>query len=257
MPVTVEVAYTVSIDGSAPWKVSGDLVRVVDGLSFVKVRPWDPQFVRLVVHDFLKLPKGARPSLAQCPGFKEVLRLRNSHVAEFCAEPEPTEPSLFGNTVAKKKAKVTRMNATKLAELREAPAVMEFTVPGVSGCPPLNISAIKPIHPCDDLCVRLDGDTLDHLVAFMRAEGVDIDSLTTKRQYGNGGNAPGVWRNGSAGLIRKLVACDDAPDKKRYQSLNSSNSRSDSDSQALTDDGEPTDPLPLQDGSPSSGHSNE
>ena len=60
---------------------------------------------------------------------------------------------------------------------------------------------VKPAHPCDEVCVKLDASSLEQIVLFIRDCGADVDSLVGRRQYG--GPTPGVWRIGSAGLIRK------------------------------------------------------
>ena len=211
MPVVVETTYNIMLDASPPWRVASDLVKVVNGTTFVKLRPWDPTFCRLVAHNIVDLPKRVRPSLAQCDGFQSLLKLRNDSTPEFqdIENPSTTGSRLFGDSTsqkAKKKPKLPRMNAAKLQELRENPVLLEVAVPGVGEGPTLNITFIKPAHPCDEMCIRMDPDSLEHVVAFIRAGGLDLDGLTTKRQYGGGES--GVWRNGSAGLIQKLAVHD-------------------------------------------------
>ena len=82
MNMTIDTTYTVSFDGSPKWHIKADLVKQVQGYSFIKVRPYDEAFCRFVVRDFLALPKRNRPSLAQCPGWKALLECRNDAVAE-------------------------------------------------------------------------------------------------------------------------------------------------------------------------------
>ena len=96
MPVTIETAYYVSIDKSPVWKVNADLMREVGEQVFVKIRPYDPQLVRLVCHNVVELPKKERPSLAQCAGFKAIIKLRNDSVFQDRPQTDSVEESLFG-----------------------------------------------------------------------------------------------------------------------------------------------------------------
>ena len=220
MNMKIDTTYTVSFDGSPKWHIKADLVKQVQGSSFIKVRPYDESFCRFVVHDFLALPKRNRPSLAQCPGWKALLKCRNDAVAEQAKETEPEGESisLFGSDTRASK-KVVRLNAAQLQDLRDNPEVMEFMVAGAGGRPSLNVSAIKPAHPCDDLYVPLDADSIEHLVVLLREHGIDEESLLSKRQYGSMDLEAGVWRNGGNSLVKKVDAADasgdeDAPAKR-------------------------------------------
>ena len=202
MQVNIEVCYSVSFENSPQWMIKAEDVKTVDNVVFVKVRPCDPQFCKFLAHGFLELPKRCRPSLAQCPGWKALLKCRNDKALEQTANPDQ-EASLFGSDQKQTAKKLVR-NAAQLQELRDNPEVMEFTVPGVEGSPDLNVSTIKPAHPCDGLCLPLDGDSIQHVVLFLRDVGVDLDNLLSKRQYG-GMDMGGVWRNGGASIVKSLA----------------------------------------------------
>ena len=217
MPTVVEVAYNVSFNGSAPWRVPSGLIQLVDQLPFVRLRAWDGAFVRLVIHHLLELPKGqsySRPSLASCEGFKALRKLLNDAVAVAaqCATAEPQEKSLFGESATScKTKKAPVMKASQLNELRATPTTCEFLVPGSDGRPALSIMAIKPVHPCDDLQICLDADSLDHCIMYIRSFGISLEQLFTKRQYAS--LSPGLWLNGSAGKVRKIIVdADDEPE---------------------------------------------
>jgi len=162
MAVKIETTHTVSFEGSPKWHIKAEQVKHVDGSSFVKVRPYDEAFCRCVVHGCLDLPKRSRPSLAQCPGWKALLKCRNDAVAEQMKslEPEHEAASLFGNDTRASKKSAPRLNAAQLQELRDNPEVMEFVIDGAGGRPPLNVSTIKPAHPCDDMYIPLDSDSI-------------------------------------------------------------------------------------------------
>ena len=109
MPTVVEVAYNVSSNGSPPWRIPSNLITQVQDRPFVKLRPWDAAFVKLVLYQSLDLPKGQdypRPSLASCEGFRALIQLRNNAVAEQKKVAAPQEECLFGSQgVASKKKK--------------------------------------------------------------------------------------------------------------------------------------------------------
>ena len=134
MPVVVEMAYNVRFNDGPLWKINSDLVRYVDNAPFVKLRAWDYSFVRVVAHGVIEVPKGTRPSLASCEGFKALMKHRNEAMLVLNQEPsEPEEPSLFDPEVPQKaqsSLRPTRINAAKLQELREEPTAMEFMLPG-------------------------------------------------------------------------------------------------------------------------------
>ena len=54
----------------------------------------------------------------------------------------------------------------------------------------------------------LDSTVLDHVFRFIVEQGVSAEDLFAKRQYGTD-HGPGVWSNGSAGLVRKIAPIQD------------------------------------------------
>ena len=107
--------------------------------------------------------------------------------------------------------------------MRDEPVAFDFEVPGFDNVPGLSITAIKPAHPCDDLCVKLDTDTLQHLVAFIRGHGFNGEDLLTKRTYRDSG-VPGCWKMGLAGLVRLTTEEEKEDDgvmgTQKYRSVN-------------------------------------
>ena len=85
-------------------------------------------------------------------------------------------------------------------------------MPGADGRPPLDISTVKPAHPCDDFYVPLDSDSIDHIVMFMREAGIESDSLVSKRQYGGVGREKGVWLNGNGVLVKNVAGDAESSD---------------------------------------------
>ena len=234
MPLLIQKTFSVSFDDSPTWKVSPELLKTIDGVDFVKLRPWDMGFVKLVAHGVAEVNYKQKCSLAGTRGFKSLLQLRNDAVLseEKLQDDDDIEDTgaaaLFGDSVRPaKKARAgalrPRINAAKLQAMRDEPVAFDFEVPGIDNVPGLSITAIKPAHPCDDLCVKLDTDTLHHLVSFIRGHGFNGEDLLNKRTYRDSG-VPGCWKMGSAGLVRLTTEeekeKDDGVMGTKYRSVN-------------------------------------
>ena len=64
------------------------------------------------------------------------------------------------------------------------------------------VSMVTPAHPADDMIIELTADGIDHIVKFIRANGLDADISTSSRDYRTEG--PGVWKMGSVGLAKRV-----------------------------------------------------
>ena len=125
MPVMVEQMYSVTFNDSPAWRVPSDCIKRVDGVDFLKVKPYDMGFIKFVCAGMVDIPKRARLSLAQCEGFKSLIDLRNDAAAAAVTTTQPSVAEmLFGRQVVpnkksdKKLRKTPKINAAKLAELR-------------------------------------------------------------------------------------------------------------------------------------------
>ena len=222
MPLTVVATYSVAWDKSPVWKIDAQLIKTVDAQQYVKLRPYEQSLIRIVCHNFLELPKNSKFSLASTAGWNKLIELRNS-VAFAPTTKTVAASGLFGTTVVepkKKKHRPARLNASQLQELRATPTRMEFEVPGCDGFPDLLISSLQPAHPCDELWIRLNADSLEHVFRFLRLD-LDVEMLGNRRSYASSSQT-GVWSNGSAGLIRKIGTDvgEDGRGSRRYKSLN-------------------------------------
>ena len=135
----------------------------------------------------------------------------------------PIMASLFGASAKppKKQQKPARMKTTELQQLRNNPTPFEWEVPGVDASPSLMVTSLKPAHPGDDLWSLLDNSNIQHVIEFVRSEGVDIDALLNRRVYGHG-DSQGGWRMGSAGIVMKIPEADDdaeSPAVKKYKTI--------------------------------------
>ena len=105
MPLLIQKTFSVSFDDSPTWKVSPELLKSIDGVDFVKLRPWDMGFVKLVAHGVAEVTYKHKCSLAGTRGFKSLLQLRNDSVLseQKLQDEDDTEDTgaaaLFGGNV--------------------------------------------------------------------------------------------------------------------------------------------------------------
>ena len=228
MPVVIQTSYSITIDDSPVWKLSPELVKTVGEQPFLKLRSFEPNLIRLICHNHIDLPKNNRYSLNQVDGWQALMKLRNdaafgSAGASGDTSSSPIMASLFGASAKppKKQQKPARMKATELQQLRNNPTPFEWEVPGVDAAPSLMVTSLKPAHPGDDLWLLLDNSNIQHVIEFVRSEGVDIDALLNRRVYGHG-DSQGGWRMGSAGIVMKIPEADDdaeSPAVKKYKTI--------------------------------------
>ncbi len=256
MPVTVEVTYRVKLDGSPAWKLAADALKEVDGQTFARLRPYEVSLVSFICHGLegYKNDYKKKLSLANAAGFKQLMQLRNDAVAAMAAieTPEMDKAAkaawdLFGSKEQSKKR--PKLSAAKLQAARQSPEIMDFTVPGGGDArPDLTITCLKPVHPCDELCIAFLPDAIEQVVLYIRSQGLDLEDLAQRRQYGSTLER-GRWRNGSAGIIMKLpgnsddeqeAAGEDRP-RKKYRACNK-------DQEAHADPDESLEALPLAGG---------
>ena len=226
MPVAVEQAYNIPIDGSRKsWLVFGERLRSVGEVMFVKLRPYDQQLINLIQSNDQKKVKSSdkkceskRPSLTGHPGFKKLVKLRNdAMIARPGASAEDqAAAALFNDSPpsdGKKKGRNVnnqfRMNASELKALRDAPKAMDIVLPGFDDRPDMAVTVLQPAHPCDELHIKLCADTIDHVIQFVRFHGEPsvIDQDLTARPY-NAIAGRGMMRNGRGRLVKRLFGDD-------------------------------------------------
>ena len=210
MPTSIEVRYSVSVNASCAWKIDAKDILTIDGNNYVNVDPNGSSFVRMVLHGSDAVPvkkTGWRPTLANVAAYAANMELRNAAVAVLNNSEQPNgDPlqGLFGIEDGSPKAakrSPPKLNATQLKEMRAAKQSMEFELPGVNGNPSLSVSCAVPAHPRDHIILRLDPDTVEHVVMFLMYIQ-SIENCTDRRGYGE--FEAGVWRNGSGKVVRKL-----------------------------------------------------
>ena len=250
MPTSIEVCYSVSVNNSCQWKLDAKDVSTIDGNHYVVVDPNGSSFVRMVLHGSDNVPSkktGWRPTLANTASYIEMMALRNAAVADLIEQKSDdvlndlsgTDGGAALETPPNISKPPPKLNATQLKAIRAAKQAMEFELPGVNGNPSLSVSCAIPAHPRDHIILQLDPDTVDHVVMFLRHRQ-SIGNTTGRRSYRE--FEVGVWRNGSAGVVRKIDGGDDGVKFKRMRKSVSSQGSS---ATPLEDDGdaEPDSPV--------------
>ena len=220
MPVSMQKSYDIQMNDSPVWKVRAADLRIVDEVELVRVLPYKGTFVKLVCHGVVDVPNNIKDnaSLATTEGWRKLMELRNKaglpQTSEVKAEPKTVAQMLFG-AAAPAAPKKPRQNAAELVALRSTPALMNMDVPGVDDGPALAITVLKPVHPCDELWVRCDADTIEQIVKFIQHCGIDRDDVYRRRAYqprgrGNADDTPQHTPRGSedeaAGEVEEQAA---------------------------------------------------
>ena len=220
MPVVVEMSFNVSLDGSPTWKIGASLIKHVDNKPFLALRPHDAGLIRLLAHNHVELPPKQRYCLTHCDGFQQLLSLRNEIAFEPPANSTAATGLFAGSAVPKPKAKQVKLRASQLQAIRNRPEVIELELANVGANPDMIISVLRPAHPCDHVYVQLDGDTMEAVANFIRFHGMSLEELTTRRGYNAG---TGFWKNGSAGMVRKMDDGDQVDLGQKYRRVKNGN----------------------------------
>ena len=241
MPVVIETIHCLRFDDSPEWRVSNDLLRNVGDDVFIKLVAYDMGFIRLVCNGVCELPKKRyKLTLAQCDGYKSLLKLRQDKVEDLIRQESGHGAQSSGRHALglssgtaplSKKRRQPKFNASQLQELRDKPQVIEFDLPGVGGMAPIAISCLRSCHPFEQLTVKFDADTIEQVVLHIRAFGTTEEALTKRRSYRDESAPSGAWKWGSAGFVMRRKG----EEGQKYRSLNnleSSPSASPSDSPA-------------------------
>ena len=247
MSITLETRYTLRLDGAKPekvWNIDPKNVRDINCDKYVKLRAYDTCFIRFLCAGFLELPQRTIVVLSEVEGWKKLRELRNTAAFEA---PDPPKPSglaaLFGTapTLTKK----TRLSAQRIQDLRDEPEVFELDVPSANG-DDISISVAKPAHPRDELLVRLDACTLEHVITYIRDNGLTLDMLLQRREYRK--DAAEGMRNGkNSGLVqkrRRFEACSGYDDVRKWVAVVGKKRVHARDQDSNLSDG----PLPVADG---------
>lgn len=214
MPVSIERRVTISMGGKAEWKVKDHLLLSLGDSQFIRLHASDCTFVRLMCENVIpdgKVPKNA--SLHMCSGLRELSRLRNQQQRADLLDPGDKKSLFDAKPATTKKVKRAR---TTLRELRDNPEVLTVQVDGFDDMAPMVVEMIRPVHPNDDISVKLDPDVLHFVFKYIKHRGFDIDTLLAKRVYGTSGS-DGIWKQGG-GFVAK-VPTDGSTRLRRFKTV--------------------------------------
>ena len=207
MSVIIEQSYTVSFDAGIKWKVKNESLKCIHGTTFVKLVPHDYSFMRFIVDGAFKVTPNM--SLRNTPGYMELVQLRNSCADQLQSDSHASASAeqhvqLFAEEESRASRK-SKFSVAQLQEIRNTPTQIEFTLPGMDGSPPLDVGSIKAAHPCDDVWIRFDPDTIGHVVRYLR-QRVCPDSMSQRREYKSScSDLPtGVWKNGAGRKVQRV-----------------------------------------------------
>jgi hypothetical protein len=189
MAVTIKQNISISIaDSKKEWSVPCDAVKTVDGQQFVKLSASRSGFPRLVFHD-VKVDKNI--SISSCYGWSELQKLRfDAPPADMVGQDgEPKEALFQPKAKVKKPKKLSGMDTICLCVL---PAQGEFH--GGS------IKCLSAYHPCEDVWVLLETSTLEMVIQFVRAFGIDPES---RRAYNNNEESDKLIKMGGGRVAKK------------------------------------------------------
>ena len=176
------------------WEVmDSDIVKLPSedgvGVDFIKLRRGTKSlaFPRIVFEGCAELDaeSGARISLTASKGYEQLLVLRNEvQSEELLNEQRGNIPAMFRQAAEVKRQRVSRdnMNA-RIAN----PTTLIMRVEEGYGAP-FELEMLRPVHPRDDLCVKLDLPMLTQIIEYIRNEGFS-NSIDRK-----GDLPPGVRR---------------------------------------------------------------
>ena len=212
MPLCIARTWSVKFEGfKCEWKVGSDVVHKIGGEDYIRLQAYDNGLCRLVCEDIVT-PMPPKMSLTQTDGYKELLRLRNEKQREELAPTAsaPRAASLFkvsakaGNEPPHK---VQRQSRSELEHLRKNAQLISITLPAVGTFAETDITVQRPSHPCDALVVKLNEAVLEHVIAYIRSEGLNTDTVAARRRYGSG-PVKGVWpvSGGDKYLVRVAAA---------------------------------------------------
>jgi hypothetical protein len=207
---TIDHIYSVSMGGRAAWNIKpSDVIKVGDD-DFVKLKAYDYSLVKLVCEGVMEhVPKNA--TLSNCPGFVELIKLRNDVQAKSFQPAAAAAAALF-EAPQVQQTKRKKQSAAEVRRMRDSPTA--FTVSLQLKDSVRYIPVIRPAHPCDEVCVKMEPEVLEAVICFVREAGMSEDDLVNKRSYRTEDLPKGVWSTKGGQYVVKLGAGSDGKYKR-------------------------------------------
>ena len=211
MPLALNFVPTFNLEGSkAEWKVHHSELIELNGTQYVELKKGKCNhhgFPRLV-YTMAELDDKDW-SLTSSIGYKELQSLRNE--AQRAALTSAQLEALPTWQRASAKLKPKRTSRCKLKELSEHRGVLTINVPGANGTATKAIEVITPVYSAEDIRVKLDVQTVMHVLAFIVDRGFDMD---LKRQPRDPELPKGVYKRNGKYIVRLTPTAD-----KKYKTV--------------------------------------
>jgi hypothetical protein len=193
------------VHGKAAWKLRPQDSKFVNGREFLKLARTGTQygFCRLVYericeespHDIAHTPFAQSTfSLTASKGYAELMALRNTaQSAELRQVEKDLRISAMAALFQKKPADETpaakraRVSREKIREASRNPDVIAITVD--DGGDVFDLEVVRPLHPNDEIAVKLDTDTIERVIRYIVNQGFDLHQAAGKKEL-----PPGVHR---------------------------------------------------------------
>jgi hypothetical protein len=189
MPVSIRYEAFISLNnGKATWHVKAKDITHIQGVDVIALRTESYSFVKLVTEGILpKVPKNL--TLANCDGVKLLQQLRNEAQCHAlrCEEVATPARKLFGTTPAVKATRRLALEQRRVTQKRDGDTLIDVCVPMVGELDTQTIKMASPLKSTE--YIRVDIESLEHVLLFIRAHGLNFDE---KRAYMQSGEV-GVW----------------------------------------------------------------
>ena len=189
------------VDGKAKWELRDEDLLQVDGVQFVRLKRTGVNygFPRLVKERIALIDEMAANSwsLSTSTGYNNMMATRNRLHEEHMRSVRLQALPAWQRATAKVQMRNPRSVLKELAEHRE---VMSIEVPDAGGGSPVPIVMLRPLTFSEGLIVRLDVQNLEHILAYIIAQGFDDDLKPPSRDS----QMPrGILKRGEKYLVKR------------------------------------------------------
>ena len=184
------------VDAKAKWVLKDADVRCVNGTEYLKLKRSGPAygFARIVMeHCSALIADKDKFTLTASKGYAKLMQMRNDAVAAEMRGidgPPPCDSAnaLFGDT-APPEEKRPRMTLNTKREMWRNPEATTITIQS-DDQPDFVLDVIRQVHPCDELTIKFDIESVTRVIDFLYDEGFNADlQRPSKNEL-----PAGVWR---------------------------------------------------------------
>ena len=179
------------------------MVQKCNGATYALMHPYDLSLIRALLQNSDEAcPKStSRPSLANTPGYKALLAARGEHHGG-----KPKRKLFAQRSSPKRKPK--RRSQTEIKEQKDGPPIpVEVRLPAValddgSEFKECTVQMLKRWKSTEGVWINASDGSICNAVQFVRAHGITVDMLLTKRVYKRAADPDaGARSDSSAGAL--------------------------------------------------------